>query len=38
MSEFDQCLTIDFGLPVMPEGRIFSILPKVAVVPKRPEA
>ena len=35
MSEFDQCLTIGFGLPVVPEGRIFSILPEVAVVANR---
>jgi hypothetical protein len=34
---FDQCLTIRFGLPVVPEGRIFSILPEVAVVPRPPK-
>ena len=34
---FDQCLTIRFGLPVVPEGRIFSILPEVAVAPYPPE-
>jgi hypothetical protein len=32
MSESDQCLSIGFGLPVVPEGRNFSILLEMPVV------
>src|SRR5208282_3348832 len=36
MSGSDQCQTIGFGLPVVPEGRNLSILPEVAVVATKP--
>ncbi len=31
MFEFEQCLNIGFGLPIVPEGRILSILPEVTI-------